>query len=130
MQSSDRAVPGILVHKGGSCLREARTPVGCGQMPRPMRLVPFVQSALYAAEVTRAPASDATSAPADLVALASGLVHRYPECFWFWRPDAPIRSLDDVRLVVRQLRDYGGRDAWLAAQDLSPCLSARSRRTS
>jgi hypothetical protein len=69
-------------------------------------------------------------APPELAALAAALVRQYHECFWYWRPDAPIRSLEDVRLVVRQLRTYGGRDAWLAARDLSACLSPRSRRTS
>jgi hypothetical protein len=68
--------------------------------------------------------------PPELIARADALMSRYPECFWFWRTDARIRSLDDVRLVVRQLREYGGRDAWLAARDLAQCLSQRSRRTS
>jgi hypothetical protein len=68
--------------------------------------------------------------PSELIARADALMSRYPECFWFWRTDARIRSLDDVRLVVRQLREYGGRDAWLAARDLARCLSQRSRRTS
>jgi hypothetical protein len=69
-------------------------------------------------------------APRELVALAAALVSRYPDCFWFWRTDARIRTLDDVRLVVRQLREYGDRNAWLAAQDLARCLSHPSRRTS
>jgi hypothetical protein len=65
-----------------------------------------------------------------MAARAAALVRQYPECFWYWRPDAAIRSLEDVRLVVRHLREYGGHDAWQAAQDLSECLSPRSRRTS
>ena len=69
-------------------------------------------------------------APPELVARADALMSRFPECFWFWRTDARIRSLDDVRLVVRHLREYGGRDAWVAAQDLARCLSQPSRRTS
>lgn len=69
-------------------------------------------------------------APSDLAARAASLVRQYPECFWYWRPDAPIRSLEDVRLVIRHLREHGGRDAWLAARDLSECLSPCSRRTS
>jgi hypothetical protein len=69
-------------------------------------------------------------APPDVVARADALISRYPECFWFWRPDARVRSLDDVRLVVRQLREYGDRNAWLAARDLARCLSQPSRRTS
>ncbi|MBA3888887.1 MAG: hypothetical protein H0X67_24650 [Acidobacteria bacterium] len=74
--------------------------------------------------------ADPSPAPPELVARADALMSRYPECFWFWRTDARIRSLDDVRLVVRQLREYGDRDAWLAARDLARCLSPRSRRTS
>ena len=73
--------------------------------------------------------ADSRAAP-ELMARADALTSRFPECFWFWRTDAPIRSLDDVRLVVRQLREYGGRDAWLAAQDLARCLSPHSRKTS
>jgi hypothetical protein len=68
--------------------------------------------------------------PPALTAHAAALVQRHPECFWYWRPDAPIRSLEDVRLVVRHLREYGGHDAWLAARELNECLSPRSRRTS
>jgi hypothetical protein len=71
-----------------------------------------------------------SDAPPELAARAAALVRQYPECFWYWRPEAPVRSVEDVRLVVRQLREYGGRDAWLAARDLSECLSPRSRRTS
>jgi hypothetical protein len=73
--------------------------------------------------------TDPHAAP-ELMARAKALISRFPECFWFWRTDAPIRSLDDVRMVVRQLREYGGRDAWLAAQDLARCLSPHSRKTS
>ncbi len=74
--------------------------------------------------------AESAPAPPDLVARAEALVRRFPECFWQWHPDARVRSLADVRLVVRQLRDYGGHDAWLAAQDLNRCLSPPSRRTS
>jgi hypothetical protein len=74
--------------------------------------------------------STSPDAPADVAARAAALVRQYPECFWYWRPDAPIRSLEDVRLVIRHLREYGGRDAWSAARDLNECLSPRSRRTS
>jgi hypothetical protein len=77
-----------------------------------------------------APASTPPPAPPELAARAEALVGQYPECFWYWRPDAPIRSLEDVRLVIRHLREHGGHEAWLAARDLSECLSLRSRRTS
>jgi hypothetical protein len=68
--------------------------------------------------------------PEELVERAAALVKRFPECFWFWHPEARIRTGDDVRLVVRHLREYGDREAWLAARDLNQCLSPRSRRTS
>jgi hypothetical protein len=77
-------------------------------------------------DAVRAP----TPAPPELAAQAAALVKRYPECFWFWRPGAEIRYLEDVRLVVQHLREYGDRSAWLAARDLNQCLSPRFKRTS
>ena len=64
-----------------------------------------------------------TPAPPELVARAAALVKRYPECFWFWHSEARIRHLEDVRLVVEHLREYGDGRAWLDAQDLYRCLS-------
>jgi hypothetical protein len=66
----------------------------------------------------------------ELVERAVALVKRFPECFWFWHPDARVQTVDDVRLAVRHLREYGGREAWLAARDLNQCLSPHSRRAS
>jgi hypothetical protein len=71
-----------------------------------------------------------TLAPSDLAECAAALVKSYPECFWFWRPDARIRTLADVRLVVEHLRQYGGRHAWQAAQELHRCLLPLFRRKS
>ena len=74
---------------------------------------------------------DATdSARATLLASAAALVVRFPECFWFWRPAARLLSADDVRLVVQNLRKYGNREAWTAAQHLDQCLSANSKKPS
>ena len=64
-----------------------------------------------------------TPAPLELVERATALVRSYPECFWFWHPEAQIRHLEDVRLVVEHLREYGGWREWRAAQDLHKCLS-------
>ena len=61
-------------------------------------------------------------APPELVARAVALVKKYSECFWFWRTGARIRNLEDIRLVVEHLRNYGDRRAWLDAQDLHRCL--------
>lgn len=69
-------------------------------------------------------------APPDLIAHAAELVRTYPECFWFWHPEARIRHLEDVRLVVKHLREYGDRRAWGAAQELHRCLSLLYRKTS
>ncbi len=68
--------------------------------------------------------SDITElASPELAKQAATLVKAYPECFWFWHPEADIRTLADVRLVVQHLREYGDRRAWAAAQDLNRCLS-------
>ena len=61
---------------------------------------------------------------------AEALVREFPNCFWFRHPETRLRYLDDVRLVVHHLREYGGWIEWRAAQDLQRCLllpsSARS----
>ncbi len=66
----------------------------------------------------------------ELVGRAAALVKKYPECFWFWRSEARIQDLADVRLVVEHLREYGGHRAWLDAQDLYRCLLPLFKRTS
>lgn len=67
---------------------------------------------------------------ATVLATATALVAQFPECFWFWRPDVRLVSPEDVRLVVKNLRTYGNREAWTAAQHLDQCLSASSRNPS
>ena len=71
-----------------------------------------------------------TPAPPELIERATELVRTYPECFWFRHPEARIRSLEDVRLVVEHLREYGDRRAWWAAQQLHKCLSPLFKRKS
>ncbi|NOS69709.1 MAG: hypothetical protein HOP33_07250 [Verrucomicrobia bacterium] len=71
-----------------------------------------------------------TPAPAELCARAASLVRSHPECFWFRHPEARIRHLEDVRLVVEHLREYGDRRAWWDAQDLHKCLSPLYKKTS
>ena len=66
--------------------------------------------------------NDRVPAPPDLVARAEAAVSEFSECFWFWRPGARVRYLDDIRLVVTHLREYGGWKAWRVAQDLQRCL--------
>ena len=67
---------------------------------------------------------------ATMIASAAVLIMRFPECFWYWRPDVRLVSADDVRLVVKNLRKYGNREAWTAAQHLDQCLSAYSKNPS
>lgn len=69
-------------------------------------------------------------APPELIERASALVRNFPECFWFRHPEARIRYLGDVRLIVEHLREYGDRRAWWAAQELHRCLSPLFKKTS
>lgn len=71
-----------------------------------------------------------TPAPPELAEQANGLVRQFRECFWFWHPEARVRHLEDARLVVEHLREYGDWRAWRAAQQLHRCLSPHYRRTS
>jgi hypothetical protein len=71
-----------------------------------------------------------TIAPPDLVERATALVKEHPECFWFWRFDAQVRHIEDVRLVIQHLREYGGHRAWASAQQLHKCLLPLYKRMS
>ena len=70
-----------------------------------------------------------TPAPPELCERAMALVRSHPECFWFRHPEARIRHLEDVRLVVEHLREYGGHRAWWDAQELNRCLSPIYKKT-
>lgn len=61
-------------------------------------------------------------APPELLAQAEACVREFAGCFWFRHPEARLRHLDDVSLVIRHLREYGDRKAWQAAQALQRCL--------
>ncbi|HMO49950.1 MAG TPA: hypothetical protein PKE26_04400 [Kiritimatiellia bacterium] len=71
-----------------------------------------------------------TPAPEELIARATELVKKHPECFWFRHPEACIRHLEDIRLVVEHLREYGDRKTWFEAQELHECLSPPSKKKS
>lgn len=71
-----------------------------------------------------------TPAPPELVERAAGLVKKHSGCFWFRHPEARIRYLEDVRLVIEHLREYGDRRAWREAQELHRCLSPHFKKTS
>jgi hypothetical protein len=62
-------------------------------------------------------------APPELIAKAEALVREYQaQCFWFRHPEAKIRFMGDLRIVVEHLREYGNWKAWRAAQELQRCL--------
>ena len=62
-------------------------------------------------------------APPELVARAEALVRKYDvKCFWFRHPEARVRYIDDVELVIHHLREYGNHEAWKEAQELRKCL--------
>ena len=69
-------------------------------------------------------------APPELIERAVAMVQEYPECFWFRHPEARIRNLEDVRLVIEHLREYGDWRAWWSAQELHRCLSPLCNRKS
>ena len=62
-------------------------------------------------------------APPELIERAETLVKKYnSQCFWFRHPDARVASIEDVKLVIQRLREYGNHNAWKDAQDLSRYL--------
>jgi hypothetical protein len=66
---------------------------------------------------------DHVTAPPELVAMAEAAVREFEvECFWFWHPDAAIRTVEDIQVVIKELRRNGGRRAWNVAQELQRCL--------
>ncbi len=96
-------------------------------------LVARTKPSLYALQMKSpaiAPVDATDSALSTLLASAAELVAQFPECFWFWRPDVRLASADDGRVVVQNLRKYGNRRAWTAAQQLDQCLSANFRNPS
>ena len=62
-------------------------------------------------------------APPELVAQAEAALREFEvQCFWFWHPVPVIRTVRDIQIVIKELRRNGGRQAWLAAQELQRCL--------
>jgi hypothetical protein len=46
----------------------------------------------------------------------------HPSCFWTRQPKAPLETVDDVRLIIRRLRQNGGPEAWRTARSIDECL--------
>lgn len=68
------------------------------------------------------PAHGTVSTLDPLIARAEELVRQFKECFWFWHPDARVLTRDDIPMVIKNLRQYGNKQAWRAAQELRKCL--------
>ena len=66
----------------------------------------------------------------ELVERASALSGGFPSAFGSGTRTPGLRHLEDVRLVIEHLREYGGHRAWWAAQELHRCLSPLYRGTS
>lgn len=61
--------------------------------------------------------------PPEVRARAEALVRKhFAQCFWPWKRDATIETPGKVLLVVRLLREYGGRSGWRDASELLRCL--------
>lgn len=43
---------------------------------------------------------------------------RFSNCFWFWKEEPNLTKWEDVYLVIKQLREYGGHREWYEAQNL------------
>ncbi len=78
----------------------------------------------------QATGTETSPAPQDLIEQAEALVRKHPECFWFRHPEARISHLEDVRLIVERLREYGDRATWREAQGLLACLLPHFKKTS
>ena len=64
----------------------------------------------------------AQKAPAEALRLARSALRTHPECFWMRSPTAPLEEVADVKLIIRRLRENGGRPAWQAAREIELCL--------
>ena len=58
----------------------------------------------------------------ELAQRACDLVRQFPGCFWFWKEEPAISFREDVEAVIRNLRQYGDKSAWRAAEELRKCL--------
>ena len=65
----------------------------------------------------------AQTVPEAVLEMARAAVKKYySRCFWFWKENPPLRTVDDVRSVIEHLRGYGDKNAWRAAQNIVRCL--------
>ena len=73
-------------------------------------------------ETELTPEEAAPASPA-AIALAQKAIEKYNVmCFWFRSDEAVLRTVADVRLVARRLRENGNRETWLVAREIERCL--------
>ncbi|MDB6006816.1 MAG: hypothetical protein JWR15_3803 [Prosthecobacter sp.] len=72
--------------------------------------------------VQEQPASQGIPAPPEVIAMAQQAVHDFHECFWWWDEKAEIKTREEVRTIVENLRKAGGHRAWWTAQKIHKCL--------
>ncbi len=58
----------------------------------------------------------------EVLEMAQQAVRDFHECFWWWDEKAELKTRDEVRQVVENLRKSGGHRAWWAAQKIHKCL--------
>jgi len=66
--------------------------------------------------------SDELHAPAEALRRAGRALTDHAGCFWMRQPSAPLQTRADVKLIVRRLRENGGRTAWQTALEIEACL--------
>jgi hypothetical protein len=63
-----------------------------------------------------------TALPEEVLKRARLALSQHAECFWMRRADVPLARRGDVELIVRRLRENGGRAAWKSAREIEACL--------
>lgn len=58
----------------------------------------------------------------EVLEMAQQAVRDFHECFWWWDEKAELKTRDEVRQVVENLRKSGGHRAWWTAQKIHKCL--------
>ena len=67
--------------------------------------------------------ADTAPASAAAIALARTAFEKHGgTCCWFWRDDPALTTRGALRELIRNLRDNGNREAWLAAREIERCL--------
>lgn len=74
------------------------------------------------ASMQEQPASYGTPVTPEVLEMARQAVRDFHECFWWWDENAELRTREEVRQVIENLRKAGGHRAWWTAQKIHKCL--------